>query len=123
MPRSQPSFEPLPTPALLRVPAALRSDAPPGRPIGTHVAAGERLTESAAQADHWPLAPVAGEIAGECTVTLTSGRAVRAIELKPVESDQPAATLPVAPAESDRGGWIDRLRDAGVWADRWASPN
>jgi electron transport complex protein RnfC len=126
--KSHPSFEPLPMPAILRVPATLRSETPWMRPIGTHVFAGERLTESASQLDHWPLAPVAGEIVGETNVTLTSGRLVKAVVLTPVaEQPEVAAQRPActgtAPSDSDRGGWIDRLRDAGIWADRWASPN
>src|SRR4051812_42497175 len=126
--RSHPSFEPLAVPAMLRVPATLRSETPSTRPIGTRVGAGERLTESAAQADHWPLAPVAGEIVGEAEATLTSGRLVRAIELRPIDPASEsvplfAASAAAAPSDSDRGGWIDRLRAAGVWADRWGSPN
>jgi electron transport complex protein RnfC len=66
---------------------------------------------------------VAGEIIGPCTATLTNGQVVQAIELKPVDVDQAAVERPAAPPESDRGGWIDHLRSAGVWADRWGSPN
>lgn len=126
MARSQPSFEPLPVPAVLRVPVGAEPADAPARPAGTRVAAGERLTEAVPQSQHWPLAPVAGQIVGEAAVTLTNGRPARAIELKPV-SDQPGSdevTLASsAPPESDRGGWIDRLRDAGVWSDRRTSPD
>lgn|GEM_PF-802809 len=161
-PTRHPTFDLLPTPALLRVPLTLRSsvEPPPIRPIGTKVLAGERLVESVSQFDHWPLAPVAAEIRGTLQVTLTSGRVVHGVELATIgalpagpersdgtevqvesevvaapteqSGDSPPPTpttstdivpLPTAPSESDRGGWIDRLRDAGVWIDRWTSPN
>jgi electron transport complex protein RnfC len=80
------------------------------------------------QLDPWPLAPIAGEIRGVCRITLTNGRVVPAVELAALEPspENPAprvSHLSAPPAEDDRGAWIDHLRAAGVWADRWTSPS
>lgn len=127
--RSHPSFDPLPTPATLRVPLTVRGgEAPAIRPVGTRVGAGGRLVESAAQLDHWPLAPVAAAIAGPARVVLTNGREAAAVEVVTLDPAAPDTPTPVdfsgpVPADDDRGGWIDRLRAMGLWVDRWTSPN
>ncbi len=126
-----PTFDPLPTPEILRVPLTPRGgvEAPTIRPAGTRVAAGERLATAVSQLDPWPIAPVAAEIVGTCSITLTNGRPVPAVELSTICDDSGvpeflAPTLEAAPpADNDRGGWIDRLREAGLWIDRWTSPN
>jgi len=130
-PTQHPTFEPLPTPEILRVPLTPRGgvEAPTIRPGGTKVAAGERLATAVSQYDPWPISPVAAEIVGSCSITLTNGRAVPAVELSTIADDSGAPdflapTLEAEPpTDSDRGGWIDRLREAGVWIDRWTSPN
>src|SRR5205085_8980792 len=71
------------------------------------------------------------------TVTLLDGRQVPAVVLEtrgpgPPDPNEPlsggAAALPAAdlfgeigPAE--RGAWIEALRHAGIWADRWTCPD
>src|SRR3954469_21598920 len=82
-PTQHPTFEPLPTPEILRVPLTPRGgvEAPTIRPAGTKVAAGERLATAVSQFDPWPVSPVAAEIVGTCSITLTNGRSVPAVEL------------------------------------------
>jgi electron transport complex protein RnfC len=103
---------------------------PPIRGEGTAVLPGERLTDNPAEAGHAPLAPVAGTIGKVRDVWLTNGHRVPAVELVPnpnpatqVAASNPENPLPEGFASTDRGLWIDRLRQAGVWADRITSPD
>ena len=83
-----------------------------------------------------PLAPVNATVAGITTCTLTTGREVPAVMVRPV-ADGPERQQPIAaeaetrlraflnepPAAGELGQFTDRLRTAGVWADRWTSPD
>jgi electron transport complex protein RnfC len=104
------------------------------KPAGTAVAAGEPVTESDAEHEHVPLAPVAGHIVDKGHVTLTNGSEVPAVLLDtagseaPIEDFRPVSTEAVAGmlagiGPAALGTCIDRLRGAGVWAERWTSPD
>jgi ferredoxin len=82
-----------------------------------------------------PLAPAAGAVGGVTRVTLTSGREAPAVILRVgSEPSQPPAArgdvearvadvLDLMQRSADLGPLADRLRLAGVWADRWNSPD
>ena len=106
------------------------------KPVGTRVARGELLLKSDTAQPHLPIAPRAGVIGGVSNIELTEQTQTPAIVL---DVDEPAVddetpSLRGAPTEalgelSSRlkraglGGWIDLFRLAGIWADRWASPD
>ena len=78
------------------------------------------------------LAPVSGRAVGTTTATLTSGRAVAAVEFEPSEDpdpvwtafDDPNALEPIHRAEpAQLIDWLERLRAAGVSAERHTSPD
>jgi electron transport complex protein RnfC len=78
------------------------------------------------------LAPVSGHARGATTATLTNGRAVTAVEFEPSEDpdpvwtafDDPKALDPIHRAEAAQLiDWLDRLRAAGVGAERHTSPD
>ncbi len=103
-------------------------------PTGTVVRRGGTVgrTPSAAPAS---LAPISGTVGPSGPIQLSTGREVPAVVLEPLsEGEPPSRTTPengdarlaellrqVQP--SDLGKLIDQLRLAGVWADRWASPD
>jgi electron transport complex protein RnfC len=112
------------------------------KPAGTYCRAGESLLDSGTESGHVPVAPVAGAIVETGRINLTNLRQVPAVmidttahpdgigeaEAAPDETPPPAAAERVAAMLSrlkkeDFGAWIDRLRYAGVWADRWTSPD
>ena len=129
----------LPVPPRLSVPLALRVPAPPAavKPMWTAVRRGDPLTEAAPENFAAPLAPADGHIVAVETVTLLDGREVPAVVVEteppgPANPDEPlhggGGPLPSADlfGEIDpgaRGAWIEALRAAGVWADRWTSPD
>ena len=123
-------------PARLRVPLGARSPvpAPVGVAIGSVVGKGQLLADSKVEGGAAALAPTSGRIVGVVDVTLTNGQVVPAVELEtdlkdrspPGEHD--VGTTGGADAfdkitKDDLGAWIDRLRSAGVWADRLHSPD
>ncbi len=131
-------LRPVETPARLHIPLTTRStvDAPAPLPAGTHVLHGQPLTHMLADAGPAALAPTSGRIVGVSPVTLTNGQVVPAVELEVDFEDRRPHELPhdVQHADSHAdstqkagpeslGLWIDRLRDAGVWADRLTSPD
>lgn len=126
-------------PARLHVPLGTRSpmETPGGVEIGATVAKGQMLSGGPVEGGPAALAPTSGRIVGITTTLLTNGYTVPAVEL---ESDFQDRRLPEehdahhdpqrAHIESlhrttpdDLGPWIDRLRAAGVWADRLHSPD
>ena len=142
-------FRAVPTNQKLRIPCSTR---PTGqvvraRPPGTRVRKGEPLTESIHQSDHAVLAPADGVVGNVETVRLFDGRQVTAVALDPgAPAPAPAAEAPPHPhdrvghlhplpraapsadlfgdiAPSERGSWIEEIRHAGIWADRWGSPD
>jgi Na+-translocating ferredoxin:NAD+ oxidoreductase RnfC subunit len=124
----------------LRVPLSARMITPGPRFVAGAVKQGDALVERAADQSHWAIAPVDGEVEGPVAATLTDGRAVPAVRLRRGAGGASGGTSGaaasasqagpcLAPDEiseipsSDLGSWIDRLRLAGVWADRWTSPD
>jgi len=130
----------VPVPPRLYVPLAGRAGgAPPTiKPMWTAVRRGDPLTEAPPENFATPLAPADGNIVAVETVTLLDGRQVPAVVLEtrepgPPDPNEPlnagtAAALPTADlfgeiGHAERGAWIEALRRAGVWADRWTSPD
>jgi electron transport complex protein RnfC len=128
-------------PALLRIPVGARSPvpAPVGVAVGEVVAKGQLLADAKVEGGAAALASTSGRIVGVTDVTLTNGQVVPAVEL---EADFQGRALPEDHDNSgaarsghnlldsverftpdDLGQWIDRLRAAGVWADRLHSPD
>jgi len=129
-------------PAVLRVPVGARSPvpAPVGVAVGEVVAKGQLLADAKVEGGAAALAPTSGRITGVTDVTLTNGQVVPAVEVEadfqgralPVERDGSAGGRGEGPdaldsvekfTTDDLGRWIDRLRSAGVWADRLHSPD
>jgi len=133
--RSIPSasvFRSIPAAQRLYVPAraAARNRPLLGRPVGTVVAAGERLAIEQTETDAAPLAPVGGTILEASRVTLLNGEVVDAIEFQPasgvVEQAPVALEIPQHRGGlrfTDLGPWIDHLLKAGVSAFRMCSPD
>jgi len=139
-PVDPPALRLMKPPAQLRVPLGTHAamGAPPGVVIGATVARGEVLAGAPAEGGPAALAPASGKIVGVGEVALMNGQVVQAVEL---ESDFKDRRMPeehdphLAEAQRDRlesldkvtpddlGRWIDRLRAAGVWADRLHSPD
>ena len=129
----------VPIPPRLWVPLAARSStSPPAvKPVWTAVRRGDPLTETQPEGFSSPLAPADGRIVAVETAVLLDGREVPAAVLEteppgPADPDRlvrgkgaviPAADLFGEIGPSERGAWIEALRQAGVWADRWTSPD
>lgn len=121
------AFRPIPAPARLIVPLAAR---PPGEGTtaelpDTRVARGEPLAENVAETAHVPLTPVAGRIVAQTRVDLLNGHRAAAVE---IEVDRATLAAPTSerlpwPDSAELPTWIDRLRFAGVWAERRNSPD
>jgi electron transport complex protein RnfC len=105
------------------------------KPVGAHVAAGEALVESARGYEHTPVAPVPGHIVETGLAILTNLSEVPSVLFEPdaeveapMEDVEPVSTEAVADMLPGLGpghlvACLDRLRGAGVWADRWTSPD
>ncbi len=114
------------------------------RPAGTKVRVGQMLTETAPEAGHVPVAPVDGTLGAVRTVMVAGGVVVPAVELVPAAPMETLAPADPADAASEQSthmpagsaaslattftraelpAWIDRLRGAGLHADRTASPD
>lgn len=104
--------------------------------IGATVRRGEPLTDSPTEGFPTPLAPADGCVVAVEPVTLLDGREVAAAVLETTRGDEPVRPRhtagPNTPAAADlfgdiapgeRGARIEALRSAGVWADRWTSPD
>ena len=106
---------------------------------GVDVERGDVLTEFVGPSAYAPRAPAGGRVMGVEPVRLTDGREAPAVILEPhrpgeipkdeaanaaaPHAPQPAADLFGEIAPGERAQWIEALRLAGVWADRWASPD
>jgi electron transport complex protein RnfC len=124
-------------PARLHVPLGTRApmEAPAGIEIGAIVARGQMLSAGLIEGGPAALAPTSGRIVGIADVLLNNDQIVPAVELESDfkdrripedhDADTARATLdPIAKSTpEDLGPWIDRLRAAGVWADRLHSPD
>jgi electron transport complex protein RnfC len=100
-----------------------------------HVERGQHLPVDAIEAAHQALAPAAGTTRSGCEATLFGGQSVPAVEFvcdpaphgaeelaKPVENAERFESIRSIQKE-DLGAWIERFRDAGIHADRRASPD
>ena len=125
-PPAPPEFSRIALPDRLLVPLSVKShgDAKP-RPPGTKVRQGEPLAETPAESSHVPLAPAAGTLGNIRPIRLTTGRPATAVELIP--SGEAEETCEIPPKRIDDPfsliSGLERLRAAGVWADRHVSPD
>jgi electron transport complex protein RnfC len=101
--------------------------------------AGDPLLDHPAEGSHMAIVPVDAAVEDVANVSLLDGREVPAARLRVIRTELPASTPPVVLAYAtpsarsedvlkgveakDLGLWIDRLRDGGVWVDRWTSPD
>jgi electron transport complex protein RnfC len=93
------------------------------KPPGTSVRRGQPLVDQPAESSHVPLAPANGILGTVRPIRLTTGRPAAAVELT-VSDQSPQETRSGAPGDGDSlVGWLERIRAAGVWADRHASPD
>jgi electron transport complex protein RnfC len=133
----------VPVPARLYVPLGPKKlMAPPAaKAVWTAVRKGDPLTDTPPENFATPLAPADGRIVGVETVELVDGREVPAVVLETTPPEAPDPDEPLHRSgsggggatltadlfgeinPSERGGWIEALRGAGVWADRWTSPD
>ena len=101
---------------------------------GTAVSRGDAIAEAPRTAPA-PLAPANAQVAGVTRAMLTNGHEAPAILLQPsVDQPEPPSTPDDGPGRlthvlralqsaPDLGRFTDKLRLAGVWADRWTSPD
>ena len=133
-PAEAPAFLALGAPARLRVPLSSRVPSATllPRATGTRLAPGSRLCDASPAEAHLALAPVAGTLAGGSDARVAGGPELGVAELDvdpaqtaaPIVSSDPidlAAVQRLLPV--DKAVWIDRIRDAGIHADRRASPD
>ena len=121
-------------PMSIPIAGRISSDGIVAKKAGTYVRRGQILAEQWPALSAAPLAPANGRIVGMGTARITSRQSVPSILFDP----DPDSTLPdVAPAVAqdgiagmlnrlrnlDFGAGIDRLRQSGVWADRWTTPD
>ena len=124
-PDSTAVFRSIPPPSRLIVPLSTR---PPGEGTdaklpGTRFTSGEPLAERVPETAHLPLSPVGGVIVATTRVDLLNGHRVAAVEIE-VDRNPPSPPERTPPPESgELATWIDRLRQAGVWAERRNSPD
>jgi Na+-translocating ferredoxin:NAD+ oxidoreductase RnfC subunit len=130
-------FRQVSLPPVLYVPSCTpeKQDMPAWRASGTHVAAGEPLTDPAIdQRGRAVIAPVAGIVGQAAIVRIADGRLVHAIDLHVEQAnDAPADDSPndaalreerlLSAAPDELPQWIDRLARLGVAADRWTCPD
>jgi len=125
-PEQIPEFLLIPPPQRLRVPIGGRGVGEAGvKPPGTVVQRGQPLVETAVESSHVPLAPVDGILGEVRPIRLTTGAAAVAVEL--IVTGQPQASWEnLCPEENEMISLVDgleRIRSAGIWADRHASPD
>lgn len=126
-------------PGRLRVPVVGAGSSSVEIAVGGQVDKGQPLCNSLPEGGAAVLAPTSGRIVGRSQVLLTNGKPAEAIELEPDFQDRSPRETPrdVLQAQASRevieaaeraqpddlGTWIDRLRSAGIWADRRTSPD
>jgi electron transport complex protein RnfC len=91
----------------------------------TRVGRGDALAERVPETAYLPLSPVAGVVVTTTRIDLLNGHRVAGVE---IEVDGNAAPPPPSertppPESAELATWIDRLRQAGVWAERRNSPD
>jgi electron transport complex protein RnfC len=128
-PEELPEFSPLPLPDRLLVPLSARIGGEAKvLPAGTAVRRGQVLVVRAAESSHVALAPADGVVEHVRPIKLSNGRATLAVEIAvdhsgagenlQNEADDLRDADPAALVT-----WIERIRRAGIWADRHASPD
>jgi len=130
-PAIPPALREVELPQRLLVPLSGRAAAAPAaKSSGASVRRGETLIEIASESSHVSLAPAYGTMGSLQQVFLSNGRLVDAVELAVVAQDSSqAAQLNLEPPKDAEGRgpgmvpWINYLRQAGLWADRHASPD
>jgi Na+-translocating ferredoxin:NAD+ oxidoreductase subunit C len=128
-PEELPAFSSLPLPDHLLVPLSARIGGEAKvLPAGTVVRKGQVLVVRAAESSHVALAPAAGVLENVRPIRLSNGRPTLAIEMA-VDHAEPGETA-ADEADDLRDAdpsalvtWIERIRRAGIWADRHASPD
>jgi electron transport complex protein RnfC len=118
----------IPPPARLFVPLSTRDGGVHTLPTGTRVVRGQLLTDSAIGARAVALSPVSGRVAGMRDVEVIGLPGLTPaveIEVDAVQPPQPQIdeSHASAAASTDLAGLIDRLRLAGVRAERRTSPD
>ena len=137
-PTEVPALRLLEAPPRLRVPLLSHPGAEPplSKPAGSLVAKGEVLCSAGSRV---ALSPISGRVIGTGTVQLLNGFTVPAVDIEADFEDRalPGESHDAAHAHDqrdemehlDRAGpadlavWIDRLQNAGVWAERPGSPD
>jgi electron transport complex protein RnfC len=113
-------------PERLRVPIGVRSAGEGSvKPAGTRVRRGEPLVEHAAESSHVPLAPADGTLGEVRPIRLTTGGPAVAVELI-VSGESPPSFENSSPATGEILSLVEgleRIRSAGIWAIRHASPD
>jgi ferredoxin len=138
-PDRPPVFAPLTATDELRVPLASHPLTETLEPVHGDVRQGQPLVDHAAKSSHLAIVPADAVVEAAVQVPLLDGREVpgtllRLKQVEPRESSDPPASPPklqpilragefdeIKP--SDLGMWIDRMRDGGIWVDRWTSPD
>jgi electron transport complex protein RnfC len=128
-PEELPEFSRLAMPARLLVPLSARMGGEAKvLPAGTAVRKGQVLVVRAAESSHVALAPAAGVIEHVRPIRLSNGRPTLAIEMavNPAGDGESNSDEPDDLRDADPSAlvtWIERIRRAGIWADRYASPD
>jgi len=118
-------FRPVPPPSRLIVPLSTR---PPGQGTDaklpdTRITRGEPLAERVPETAHLPLSPVAGVIVATTRIDLLNGHRVAGVEIEVDHTPPSPPERTPLPESAELPTWIDRLRQAGVWAERRNSPD
>ena len=128
-PERLPEFSKLPLPDRLLVPLSARIGGEAKvLPAGTVVRRGQVLVVRAAESSHVALAPADGVLEHVRPIRLSNGRPTLAIEMAVDQTGTGENLKDEADdlREADPSAlvtWIERIRRAGIWADRHASPD
>jgi Na+-translocating ferredoxin:NAD+ oxidoreductase RnfC subunit len=113
--------------------------AEPLAPILGALRQGDKLVDRAAESSHLAIVPADAIVEAELKVPLLDGRQVPATRLRLKQAELPqnaqapgAGTPSQSPSRTDEpagiqsgdlAAWIELMRDGGIWADRWTSPD
>ncbi|HEX4052826.1 MAG TPA: 4Fe-4S dicluster domain-containing protein [Tepidisphaeraceae bacterium] len=128
-PDQPPEFSRVPLPDRLLVPLGAAGAEAKAPPSGTVVHRGQVLVDRAPESSHLPVAPADGVLGHVRPIRLTNGRPAVAVELVVDRAGPGNFKEDIKDSDgrqADSSGlvaWIERLRRAGVWADRQSSPD
>jgi electron transport complex protein RnfC len=128
-PEQLPEFSALPLPDRLLVPLSARIGGEAKvLPAGTAVRRGQVLVVRAAESSHVALAPADGVLEHVRPIKLSNGRSTLGIEIAVDHTGTGENIKDEADDLRDADPtslvtWIERIRRAGIWADRHASPD